>query len=132
MSDRLDRFLQAYIAAALWSSNDESTPDGGVPIDQNHGPEDLDPKTLEGMKKDCQAFLDANAADIVDENVIACRTDFDALERAGHDFWLNRNGHGCGFWDGDWAEPAATRLDKAARAFGEVHLYVENDVIFSE
>jgi len=24
--------------------------------------------------------------------------------QAGHDFWLTRNGHGAGFWDGDWPE----------------------------
>ena len=26
----------------------------------------------------------------------------DQCERIGHDFWLTRNGHGAGFWDGDW------------------------------
>lgn len=23
---------------------------------------------------------------------------------AGHDLWLTRNGHGAGFWDGDWRD----------------------------
>lgn len=23
-------------------------------------------------------------------------------KRAGHDFWLTSQGHGAGFWDGDW------------------------------
>lgn len=41
--------------------------------------------------------------------------------QAGHDFWLNRNGHGSGFWDGDWSEPAATILDQASHGFGEVY-----------
>lgn len=27
---------------------------------------------------------------------------FSECERIGHDFWLTRNGHGAGFWDGDW------------------------------
>lgn len=44
--------------------------------------------------------------------------------KAGHDFWLNHNGHGAGFWDGDWPEPAATVLDKAARKYREMDLFV--------
>ena len=27
---------------------------------------------------------------------------FAECERIGHDFWLTRNGHGAGFWDGGW------------------------------
>ena len=26
----------------------------------------------------------------------------DRIERAGKDFWLTSQGHGAGFWDGDW------------------------------
>ncbi len=51
------------------------------------------------------------------------------MEQAGHDFWLNRNGHGAGFWDGDWPEPAATTLDAASKAFGEVNLMLDGDAI---
>jgi hypothetical protein len=46
--------------------------------------------------------------------------------RAGHDFWLTRNGHGAGFWDrglGDLGE----RLSKAAKVYGEVYLYPGDD-----
>jgi hypothetical protein len=46
---------------------------------------------------------------------------------AGHDFWLTRNGHGAGFWDGDWTEPAATILTNAAKAFDECNLYLGDD-----
>lgn len=46
---------------------------------------------------------------------------------AGHDFWLTRSGHGAGFWDGDWPEPAASTLDKASKEFGNVDLYVGDD-----
>jgi hypothetical protein len=46
---------------------------------------------------------------------------------AGHDFWLTRNGHGAGFWDGDWPEPLATVLTDAAHAFGELSPYVGDD-----
>lgn len=46
---------------------------------------------------------------------------------AGHDFWLTRCGHGAGFLDGDWPEPHASALDEAAKAFGNVDLYVGDD-----
>ena len=48
-------------------------------------------------------------------------------EHAGHDFWLTRNGHGCGFWDGDWTEPAATKLTESAENFGDYDLYIGDD-----
>ncbi|QNP78372.1 hypothetical protein [Agrobacterium tumefaciens] len=46
---------------------------------------------------------------------------------AGHDFWLTRCGHGAGFWDGDWPEPAASVLTTASEEFGNVDLYVGDD-----
>ena len=49
------------------------------------------------------------------------------LVQAGHDFWLTRNHHGCGFWDGEWEEPQATELTEASKKFGEFGLYVHND-----
>jgi hypothetical protein len=48
-------------------------------------------------------------------------------EQAGYDFWLTRNGHGAGFWDGDWPEPAATYLTKESKKFGTANLYLGDD-----
>jgi hypothetical protein len=50
-----------------------------------------------------------------------------AAEMGGHDFLLTRNGHGCGFWDGDWPEEAGERLTAAAEKCGEFNLYVGDD-----
>jgi hypothetical protein len=68
------------------------------------------------MESDCQEFLEANTSEI-DGN----------YEEAGHDFWLTRNGHGAGFWDGDWSEPAATRLTQCSKMFGNFDLYIGDD-----
>jgi hypothetical protein len=46
-------------------------------------------------------------------------------ERGGHDFWLTRNRHGAGFWDGDWERGA--ELTKAAHTFGGIDLFVGDD-----
>lgn len=108
----MDTFTRAYITAALWSSTD----DNDRPMDEKYGADNIAPNTLAKMETDCAAFQTANADDIGTE-----------LEQAGIDFWLTRNGHGAGFWDGDWPEPAATRLTDAAHACGEVGLYVGDD-----
>jgi hypothetical protein len=53
------------------------------------------------------------------------------MSRAGHDFWLTRNGHGAGFWDGEWYKEVGERLTKASKAFGEVNIYVgDGDLIY--
>lgn len=110
-----DKFLQAYIVAALWSSMDESTPAGGDPLDTNYSLADLAPETLARMQADCEQFQAENAHDIEGRE-----------EQAGHDFWLTRCGHGSGFWDGDWLE-AGERLTEACRKYPEVDLYVGDD-----
>jgi len=111
----MDEFLQAYIVAALWSSTDESTPEGGDFLDENYGLADLAPETLEQMKADCARFRAENAHDIEGGE-----------EQAGHDFWLTRCGHGAGFFDGDWPE-AGDRLTDACKKYPEVNLYVGDD-----
>lgn len=113
----LDDFTRQYIETALWSSNDESRDDGGDPLDDNYGPDDLAPCARARMIADCAAFQDAQA------DHIAAYSD----SRAGHDFWLTRNGHGAGFWDGDWPEPEASALTGASKAFGECSLYIGDD-----
>lgn len=121
---QLDEFTLAYAEAALWSTNDESDERGGEPLDANHTVDDLAPETLEKFIADCRRFQEQNAADIA-----TCddHPEYTATERAGHDFWLTRNGHGAGFWDGDWPEEPGERLTAAAEAFGEVWLYVGDD-----
>lgn len=112
----MDSFTRQYIATALWSSTDESTPQGGEPLDRNYSESDLAPSALRAMTTDCERFQATYWDDI------AHRT-----EDAGHDFWLTRNGHGAGFWDGDWPEDVGARLTAAAKSFGECDLYVGDD-----
>lgn len=136
---KIDTFTAAYIEAALWSSTDngyrgeghpdnrEDPSDGGEPLDANYTGDDLAPETLVTMIADCARFQEENAADIGAEDACKFASDYTPSERAGHDFWLNRNGHGCGFWDGDWKEPHASRLDAASKAFGTYELYAGDD-----
>jgi hypothetical protein len=91
MSVKLDAFTEAYIECALWSSTDNSNEQGGEPLDDNYSIEDIAADTLAEMISDCKDFQES-FGELISENV----------ERAGHDFWLTRNHHGAGFWDGDW------------------------------
>ena len=118
LTERMDRFTLAFLEAALWSSNDESDPAGGVPLDQNYGIEDIAPETLDRLKADCERFQASQAwqAALEDESGdpradrrqgYGCSVE----ESGGHDFWFTRCGHGAGFWDGDWKEPHASALN---------------------
>ena len=116
----IEKFFNAYVEAALWSSTDESTEQGGDPLDKNYDASDIDRSTLNRMMRDSIAFLKKNGDDIGSK-----------YARAGHDFWLTRNGHGAGFWDGDWPEPEATRLTRSSERYGPFDLYVgDNGTIY--
>lgn len=119
----MDEFTTAYITAALWSTNDEH----GEPLENNFSADDLAPETLAKIIADCAKFQADNAEHLAEENCLKFGPDFGPMGRAGHDFWLTRNGHGAGFWDGDWAEPAATILTEAAHSYKECDLCAGDD-----
>lgn len=113
----LEAFLSAYIEAALFTSYHYNEP-----MNENYGRDDLHPDTLESFTNDCTKFLQHELAV------------FDTKEasQAGHDFWLTRNRHGAGFWDGDWNNPQADAFTKLSHEFGECYLYIDgNDVLMS-
>lgn len=118
MSYEKQRFLDAYIECALWSSTDNADDSGGQPLDENYDESDLAPETLAAFKRDCESFQEANAADLAMRGV--------DIDQAGHDFWLTRNGHGAGFWDRGLGE-LGERLTKASKVFGSVDLVIGDD-----
>lgn len=123
----LDEFTVHYLIAALWSSNDESTPQGGEPLDQNYDLDDIAVETLQQAKEDCEAFQRDNAADLalVPEHPRGGE-DWSVDAFNGHDFWLTRNRHGAGFWDRGYGD-LGRRLTDAAHVWGTVDLYVGDD-----
>jgi hypothetical protein len=109
----METFLAAYIECALWSSNHQDTE---IPLDATHGPNSLTRELKMKMAADCEKFL-AEAAPYIGES---------EAEQAGHDFWLTRNGHGAGFWDGDW-DTRGDALTEICKKFDEVDLIVGDD-----
>ena len=112
----LDSFTRQYIETALWSSTDENM----EPLDKNFSIDDIDSATLETMIEDCKRFQ-IDYSDWLGEN---------DSEKAGQDFWLTRNGHGAGFWAGEWPINGEL-LTKWSKMFGEFNLYVgDNGKLF--
>jgi hypothetical protein len=111
-----DRFFSSYKQCAMWAENDNETP-----LDQTSHV--LAPETLTKMEADCKAFFNQNL-DLIEN-------DGGRWGDAGHDFWLTRNGHGCGFWDGDWPASLGDLLTEKCKAFGACELYVADGKIYT-
>jgi hypothetical protein len=114
----LDTFFAAYIECALWSSTDQADESGGEPLDANYNECDLTPEALTSLRKEAEAFA---TEDVVAPLIMGRES------QAGHDFWLTRNGHGCGFWDGDWPKEAGKILTDRSHAYREKYIYVGDD-----
>ena len=80
-------FLKAYLTCSLWSS----VGDDGEPLDRNYSLSDFSHEALTKAQADCKAFQLGNAGTMALAELSG--------EQVGHNLWLNRNGHGSGFWD---------------------------------
>ena len=109
----MNSFLEQYLATALWSSIDEKD----NPFDDNYSIGDFSAEALKQADKDCDLFIE-KAGDLLDG--------FDETDIA-HDFWLTRNGHGAGFWDGDYPDDIGDKLTEIADEFRDLHIYVGDD-----
>jgi len=115
----MDLFKKGYIEAMFFFSepSDENLKNVGLP--------EISAELMERIEKDCAEFLAKANHLISDEN---CNyTGCTAEEIAGQNFFLTRNGHGCGYTDGYWNEPAATKLDELASSFKAIEIYVGDD-----
>lgn len=110
---KLTEFESNYIETMLWSSDD----DDGKEMRSRYSIDDFSNETIQKIKKDCDEFQKI-CGDLIegwDEGRIA------------HDFWLTRNRHGTGFWDGDYPEKLGEKLTDISHEFGEQWLYVGDD-----
>ena len=118
----LDAFTKAYIEAMFFTESGCTESDA---IPNHMSVCDFSQELYDRVVEDCKQFQEKFGELLIDEN---CKYDgCPTIEYAGHDFWLTRNGAGCGFWDGDWVEPVAITLTEGAKAFGELYVYVGDD-----
>jgi hypothetical protein len=118
-----ERFLAAYIETAMWA-------DGHAEMFEIDDDPTLAPEAETAMREEAGRWFDAKEPTIqaaIDAGGVRCGPDFDEWGHAGHDFWLTRNGHGAGYWDGDWPEPFAAQLSEAAHKAGGRDLYLGDD-----
>lgn len=108
----MDDFTRAYVHAAAWT--EDPHPGQGEYPEPDHG--ELSPAFIAQAIVDCGRF-----------QYLAGLYAAENPEQAGHDFWLTRNGHGAGFWDGEWPEPAASILTDISETFGEYYAGVFAD-----
>lgn len=107
-------FFDSYLETALWSSTSNTVEDHGEPLDKNFSVDDFAPETLVKLRIPAVQFYE--------------RFQFlwGSDSQAGHDFWLTQNGHGAGFWDGDYPEHG-DKLTEACKHFPSVYLYIGDD-----
>ncbi len=117
----LAEIMKHYIAAAFWTTVDDSHDDynpatgGGPYLEENFDYADV--ANVDVIAEELRRFIMSTRLG-----------DLDGLtsESIGHDFWLTRNGHGTGFWDRGLGD-VGDRLSKRAEGAGTSDAYVGDD-----
>lgn len=113
----LNQFARAYIEALYFT---DAGPDNEISADN-----ELSQEAITRIETDCAKFEAMASRYFTD--CTRGSGEYSVSQQAAHDFWLTRNGHGAGFWDGDWPEPNASTLDGIAKTFGECSPYLGDD-----
>ena len=124
-------FVRQYLETMLWSTNDDETPLDD--IQGNKGlTEFVSAELIAQATKDCERFCcEVRNAGLWDEAMRFIQGGDETT--IAHDFWLTRNGHGAGFWDGDYEDyvgqdnSVGDRLTVVANKFGECNPYLGDD-----
>ena len=145
----MKEFTRRYLESAIWSSTvllpvpedelvdvdiygkcmnvDEEHQLYGISecdfLDDHFTVEDFDKESLEKAEKDCDDFLYVIKSYGLYEKALEYADD----DRIAHDFWLTRNGHGAGFWDGDYGDSLGKTLTNISKEFSEINILVDND-----
>jgi hypothetical protein len=121
-----DEFIADYIGTALqdFSLTQRDTDD----LDADYDIDDLDIDAREAMESDAKVFWNRNGAYILAREKNNDRGEWTIAQRAASDFWLNRNGHGVGFWSRpDLWGPYTEKFDEDSKWFGRCDLYLGDD-----
>lgn len=106
--------IESYLTTVLWCEND----DEGQQLEANYGIVDIDKESFTEAEKELSLFLKiVDVLELGSEN---------STNQIVHDFYLTKNGHGAGFFDGDYPE-TGEMLGKIAIAFGEQYWFVNDD-----
>jgi len=136
----LDDFVEDYLLTALWAETvllpcgEDEIVDGCMDVDENHPLHevyecepldkyfqvtDFDADARALARTDCERFLGMIDSAGLLERALECGD-------IAHNFWLTRNGHGAGFWDGDFAD-IGDELSDIAKDFGDCTVLTNDD-----
>lgn len=120
MDHTLKTFICSYIETMLWAEVDSD----GQPLDSQEVTFSLE--ALRTIVRDCTEF---EASELCALAVEAAPRDgySESLSLVAHDFWLTRNRHGAGFWDGDYPKELGKKLTEYCHTFGELSPYIGDD-----
>lgn len=121
--DGLDEFAKAYVEAMFFTNCDTGLEDDDAA--NRLGVSRLTVDSVAKIKADCARFR------YLAENEIAATIAHGKRDLAGiaHDFWLTRQGHGVGFWEGEsrgYPGEIGDELTRiAAQWFGEIYPWID-------
>ena len=107
MKTILSNVTDSYLETALWSTTNCDENGDGDCFDADFDIADFTEEGRNSAEADCSILIELlMSADCSAHgeyaNLFDAADDLQGYERIGHDFWLTRNGHGAGFWDGDY------------------------------
>ena len=121
--NELAEFTEACIEALYFTDTGEGEQ---PPVDA-----ELSEDTRLDLEADCRSFWRRYGCFITTKSCAdywSVRNCVHSLpQQAGHDFWLTRNGHGAGFWDGDWPACYEDMFTKGSECYGTFETYLGDD-----
>jgi hypothetical protein len=96
------------------------------PLDRYFNLDDFTADAIQRAEADCSAFFDR----MISSGLYGQASLFACDEQIARDFWLTRQGHGAGFWDGDYAAGSVDigdALSAIAKEFGETYACIGDD-----
>lgn len=109
----MDNYMEAIYFTEEFIGEDEGT---------IRSDDEFSPVAMARIYNDCKTAL-SHARELNFEITV------DNAPAFGHDLWLTRNGHGAGFWDGDWEDSFGRKMSEYCQTVREVNVYSENGII---
>lgn len=134
----IDEFTKHYLVAALWSSTyskeDDMEGNNPKPIDDDYDVDDVEPESVASARSDVVDFVQACTRlgiNLKDTDTFHRNEEWSVVAQHGHDLWLTRAGHGCGFWDRGYGE-VGDKLTEVCKAMGEQYIdVIDGKVVLS-
>lgn len=133
----LDAFTRGYFEAIeftgisipeeLYDEEGITEAEGGLCYDLSRFDEvEWDEASIKKICEECEAFQNDNAEDLEEFH----DTYHKGESYSGQTFWLNRNGHGCGFWEYD--VEGCKRLSQYSHEEGERRVFLQDGKLYYE